>query len=719
MDISFDPLAEGFFRDESLEFAERIGLALKSGARKIPISFDRNILPQAYMRPAVGGASFTFSDSIRYDASREEELIRLHPEEEAAIRARGRKWRAYQEECFQYVSPRHDTLVRAGAEWGGGWGGHSNPDFGLIVNLGTDGIREKIALFRGKNTGDCDWFYRACEDAMDALDILGGRFRDLALEKAGESTDETEKARCLAAARAFGRVPRLPAENFTEAVHAFWLCFTFDGIDSPGRFDQYMLRCYRATGEAERADMLERLWEAFHDTRAWNLCLSGSDENGLDETNELSYAILRLAREKKYQTPNLTLRVHENTPQRLWDELTETLASGIGMPALYNDATVCRALEKLGIPPEDSHDYCMNGCNQIDLMGKSHMGLEDGEVNFAKALEYALHDGVNALNGQAEGLPTGDAASFESYAELENAFYRQLDFLIHQSALAANAAQEKRAAYQPNPFRSCLIEGCLERGLDYRNGGPLYNAGQILAEGIADAGDSLYAVKKLVFEEKKYTMAELVRALDADFEGYEALRADFAACPRFGNDDAEADRPTVDAVGRFLTVLKRHRCYRGGVFTGGCAPYNRAPGYGERIAALPNGRVSRDPLIADCVSAFPGSDRLGPTALMNSVLKYRHDDCGSGFVFMLKFDRKLFATPTGQKGFQALARAFFAEGGQQLTVTVTDAAELLDAKCHPERHAGLIVRVGGYSDYFIHLDPRLQDNVIARTQHGV
>ena len=182
MDISFDPLAEGFFRDESLEFAERIGLALKSGARKIPISFDRNILPQAYMRPAVGGASFTFSDSIRYDASREEELVRLHPEEEAAIRARGRKWRAYQEECFQYVSPRHDTLVRAGAEWGGGWGGHSNPDFGRIVNLGTDGIREKIALFRGKNTDDCDWFYRACEDAMDALDILGGRFRDLALD---------------------------------------------------------------------------------------------------------------------------------------------------------------------------------------------------------------------------------------------------------------------------------------------------------------------------------------------------------------------------------------------------------------------------------------------------------------------------------------------------------------------------------------------------------
>ena len=264
-------------------------------------------------------------------------------------------------------------------------------------------------------------------------------------------------------------------------------------------------------------------------------------------------------------------------------------------------------------------------------------------------------------------------------------------------------------------MRSCLIEGCLEKGRDYRNGGPLYNHGQILAEGIADAGDSLYAVKKLVFDEKKHTMSELLAALDADFAGFEELWRDFSGCEKFGNDLEEVDRITARALNRFFTVLKRHNTYRGGVFTGGCSPYNRVAGYGRRTAALPNGKRKGEPLLADSIAATPGRDTNGPTALIKSVLRYNQNDACSGFVFQNKFEAKLFCSEKGKAAFIALAKAYFANGGQQYTVTVVSPEDLLDAKVHPENHRSLIVRVGGYSEYFVNLDADLQDNVIRRT----
>ena len=422
-----------------------------------------------------------------------------------------------------------------------------------------------------------------------------------------------------------------------------------------------------------------------------------------------------MVRKKGYNTPNLTCRIHRNTPDKLWNAVADTLAIGTGLPALYNDDVVCAALEKIGIPAQDSHDYCMNGCNQIDILGKSHMGLEDGEVNFAKCLEFALHNGVDALNGKKTSAETGDPRTFATYERFERAFMEQLEYVTYNSCSSANVWQHLRGVFQPHPLRSCLIEGCLEKGRDYRNGGPLYNHGQILAEGIADTGDSLYAVKKLVFDEKKYSMSELIDALDADFEGYEQLYRDFRNCEKFGNDIESVDRITAKALNRFFTVLKRNNTYRGGVFTGGCSTFNRAASYGQRTAALPNGKRKGEPLLADSIAATPGRDTNGPTAQIKSVLKYNHSDACSGFVFQNKFEKKLFNTEKGKASFVALAKAYFANGGQQYTVTVVSREDLLNAREHPENYGNLIVRVGGYSDYFVNLSAELQQNVIDRT----
>ncbi len=714
---AFDPMTYGFFEDESAELGERIGLALKEGAKYNPINFDRNILPHISLYRETPGAGFCFPNSLWYVFDNEGKQAAEHPEAAETIKEFDEKFIPYcQTSQTLFRTTEYKKMNEAGALWGGGWGGHSNPDFGRVINLGTEGIREIINKYKEINTEDSDWLYRGCEYAMDALDIYGERFRELAEKLAAECDDPANKKRYEDAAKAFTVIPRKPAYDFNSAVLCFWMVFSFDGVDSPGRFDQFMQRAYELPQKREDVlDALERLWETFHDTRTWNLCLSGSDENWRDMTNGLTYDILEIARKKKYQTPNITLRVHRNTPEELWDAIAETLASGIGMPALYNDEIMCPALEKIGIPPCDSHLYCMNGCNQVDIMGKSHMGLEDGEVIFGKCLELALHNGVDDLTGEEISIKTGDARKFKTYEDVENALMWQISYATFLSCEGANSAQHVRAAFQPNPFRSCLIEGCLERGIDYRNGGPLYNHGQILAEAIADTGDSMWAIKKLVFIEKKYTMEQLIDALEANFEGYDELYYDFSHCEKFGNDIDEVDEITTRILNKFFTLLKRHHTYRGGVFTGGCSPFSRAADYGRRIAALPNGKKKGDPLIADSIAAVPGCDMRGPTSHIKSALKYNHVDSCSGFIFQMKFDKKIFCTPKGKEAFKTLAKAFFAGGGQQYTVTVVNPEDLLDAKIHPDKHKDLIVRVGGYSDYFVNLEEGLQDNVIART----
>lgn len=710
-----DPFLYGYFSDESLTHGERVGLALICAAENLEIKFSLQLLPATGFATKYETSGYAPSEGLWFNTENIALLCEKFPEYRETFSRYIDEINIIQSKVRLLNCPVTDALDNSGAQWGGGWGGHSNPDYGRIINYGTEYIRGIIAENRDKHPDEA-WFYNSCSYALDAIDIMGERYRKAYLEKAGECGNDEDRVFYLRMAKAFETVPKKAAYDFTSAMCSFMLVFALDGSDSPGRFDQYMYCAYQKTENKEEiTDLLDRLWEYFHEKRSWNLCISGSDENGNDETNELTYDILAMVRKKGYQTPNLTCRIHKNTPDRLWSEIADTLAVGTGLPALYNDDVVCTALEKIGIPPADSHDYCMNGCNQIDIHGKSHMGLEDGEVVFAKCLEFALHNGVNAMDGKLISVKTGDPVTFETYERFERAFFEQLEFVTYNSCNSANAYQHMRGVFQPHPLRSCLIEGCLEKGRDYRNGGPIYNHGQILAEGIADTGDSLYAVKKLVYDEKKYTMQELIDALNSDFDGYEKLHHDFKTCEKFGNDSGEVDEITARIVNRFFAFLKRNNTYRGGVFTGGCSTFNRAAGYGMRIAALPNGKRKGEPLLADSIAATPGRDTKGPTAQMKSVLGFNHTEACSGFVFQNKFEKKMFCSEKGKASFIALAKAYFAGGGQQYTVTVVSPEDLIDAKAHPENHGNLIVRVGGYSDYFVNLSEELQDNVIERT----
>jgi formate C-acetyltransferase len=713
--------ARGFLSCESESLAKKIACGLLGAAQSMPLSVSlKTGLPYAFPSDAY---IYSFGSGIVCRGDILDSLIRDCPEEadDFLYMRKEMKRHITPDLIFSVFTEQEIALNNEeGAMWGGGsWLGHAVPDFIDVARYGTDAVREKIEKYRGLNP-DRDNFYDALHLALDALDTLAARFRDMAADMLKTETDAAHIRKLEKIRDTFTHAAKRPCRDFAEACIVYTMVFTFDGIDSPGRFDQYMYDFWSSTDEQLRREYLEYIWEFFHETRTWNLCISGSDENWNDLTNDLCYAVLDVARKYRYQTPNLTMRCHRNTPEKLLREAAKTIASGIGMPTLYNDEAVVPALERLGIPSRDAHEYVMNGCNQIDIQGKSHMGLEDGEVNIAKAVEYALHNGRSGITGRQVAPETGDPRGFGSFEDFYAAFLRQLDYLIDTATGQSNKTQRVLANELANPLRSIFIEGCVEKGIDYKAGGPLYNHGQVLAEGVADAVDSLAAIKKYVYEDKRFTMAELLDALDKNFDGYDDMHHLLKTTElKFGNDNDYVDSIAKDVVDHFNSYLLTVPTFRGGFYGGGCSPFVRAPSYGARTGALPNGKKKGETLLADSIGATPGCDTNGPTALLKSCLKFDHTLPTSGFILNIKFDKKLFESEVGQEGFLALYRAYFGNGGQQISAYTVSADELLDARKHPEKHRNLIVRVGGYSDYFVNLSGELQENVIKRTYHGV
>ena len=715
-----EPFLMGYLNSKYDDIGYRIANGMYERARHSVLSFrDGQTFAGVYDTLEPMGLTFHYGSGIICNEEKIAKNIENNPDCADELKRLAEEMRVIgtQNRVLRAQSTVQAELQAHRVGWGGGqraWCcGHYNPNY--LLKEGTKGVREKVEKYRLINPGK-DVFYDGLILALDTLDLYAKRYRELALEKA-EAAQGEDKERLLRIARALEWVPMNGPRDFFEACQSFWLVFSHDGADSPGRFDQTMIEYYRISDEEDRMKCLEDLWRVFNrHPRTWNLCISGSDENGNDMTNELSYDILKVTAKLRMPAPNLTMRVHKGTPDALWRSAAETLATGVGLPAIYNDDCVCKALIDYGIPKRDAHNYCMNGCNQIDIYGKSHMGLEDGEVSLAKCLEFTLFDGLCGLTGDKLSISTGDASEFKTFEEFFDAYKKQVEYITDQFTDMANKTQKIVSEYCPNAHRSLLIEGCIEKGLDVNNKGPLYSGAQILAEGIADTVDSLAVIKHFVYDTKKYSMSEITAALKADFVGYEEMQKEFSDFMKFGNAESYVDEIYKDVVEHFYKYLLTIPAWRGGTFSGGCSTFSRAAEYGAQTSALPNGRKKGSEIFAESIGAVPGCDKKGPTALLKSVLVLNQTLAKSGNVLQLKFPKKIFNSENGMKGFETLAKTYFANGGQMLQINVVSKEELIDAQKNPHLHRNLIVRVGGYSSNFTWLDKGLQNNVIARTE---
>ncbi|HIE28392.1 TPA: glycyl radical protein [Candidatus Poribacteria bacterium] len=718
--LLIDPFSYAYMNSVGEAHEVRLARAIYAQWSTTPAVIDDTDLIVGRMTDGHSIAGFNFGGGVTCNTGYAEQLIQEHPDRKEEIEAIVQFWRDKTVDSHIHWAEDEQYLSGQNIYWAG-WGGHAILDFTRILAGGTCALRERI---RNAMTMTADEkklsFHKSLLIMCDAIDAFAQNYAETAQKMALEETDAKRKRELEEIAKICSRAPHYGASSFREALQTFWFIHLLDGTDSPGRFDQYMFPYYKKDIENdditkdEAQSLIDHLWQRFNEVRSWNLCVGGLKPDGTDGTNDLTYMCLEATRRCQKIAPNLSLRLHQNSPDELWMKALEVIATGVGMPALYNDDILIPAMMRYGITEEDARDYAMNGCSQIDIQGKSHMGLEDGEVNLLKCLELALNNGFDPLTKQQIGPKTGD--KFESFDDVMKAYKKQVEYATMRVCNAANIVQQAHAETSPNLFRSLFVDDCIDEGMDFKAGGPRYNHGQILTQGIANTADSLAVIKKLVFEEKSVSMAGLMAALQNNFPDEKFRQRLINEVSKYGNDDGYVDSIAQEIVAHFYTELNQHRTWRGGTYGGGSIVFTRAVSFGRHVGATPDGRRAYT-ILVDSVGPTRGLDRNGPTAMLKSVARTPQILAQSTYLLNMKFTPSVLRS--NKEKVMALLKTYFKEGGQQVQVNVVDRKTLLRAKADPDNYSNLVVRVGGFSDYFTQLSHELQEDIIARTEHEV
>jgi len=624
----------------------------------------------------------------------------------------------------------NEESIRRGAPWrwavgnGSSFQGHMVIDYAKILRIGIPGLRREIeAAMSACDDPEREPFYRALILYCDNMSDLCRRYAAKAREMKAEEVSETRRRELAEIAEICDSISMRPPESFREALQLFWFTFLLDGNDDPGRFDQFMFPFYRdnlADGKIKREfvrGLLEELWYKMEQVRAWSLVLAGQTPDGEDASNDLTYLCLEVTSDLRVTNPAVALRFFSGSPRRLWRVAMRCIARGGGMPALVNDDAVIHALVTSGVPLQDARDYAMGGCIEFQISGKSNFGGEDGHINLAKCLELALNDGKCPRTGEILGVRTGDPSAFGTFDYVFDAYKRQVKAAVDNIIIQCNVGQEIKSKQGVKLFRSLLIDDCIARGLDCEGGGARYGNGQILTNGIVVVADSLAAIRTLVFEEKSVSMPQILQALKDDWQGHESLRQRVLhRAPHYGNDDARVDGLAREVAEHIWSLLRQKRTNRGGHYTGLVVYFTRQLYFGRQTGATPDGRFSED-VLEDSMGPWPGRDINGPTAMFKSASGIPQELAAGGVILNLKLPPSCLDNDEGIEKSIDLIRSYFALGGQQVQITVANADDLQAAMREPEKWRHLIVRVGGYSDYFVTLDPKLQESIIQRTEY--
>ncbi|MCL2740812.1 MAG: hypothetical protein FWE70_01695 [Oscillospiraceae bacterium] len=569
---------------------------------------------------------------------------------------------------------------------------------------------------------DLESFYMGMHYILDTFAILIQRTAMACFDAAKNERDPDLRRNMLDLHADLTHISAEPPETFRQALQLVWFAHIMADTDTFGRFDKYLYPFYERDlrkGTITEDDALYLL-KAFmvkvdEASDIQNMTVGGLMPNGSPSYSGLTSLILRAVREAGYKGPNLCLRVNGHMDDALWTEAYRLMRTGQGLPALYSDDVMVAQLTGAGIPLRHARDYCLAGCSQIMVPGRCQFVNDIGLMNVAKILELTLYGGVDLAKSKADsGFSTGDIASYDGFEGLMEAFKLQLAHYAAMEASVNNKIVGLVSRKEGYAFRTLFVEDCLAKGRNIYNGGALYNNTQLECIGITNAADSLYAIKKVIYDEGFATPAELRDALLANFEGYGRLRSELMKAPKFGNDDDGVDTVRADITRFLFDELRRQDSFVGGKYVPGEVIFVVHDPQGKNTGATPDGRLDGE-CLADSAGASQGKDISGPTALLNSVLKIPVDGLCTTIVCNMRFSKSLFSN-NGRKPM-SLIRSFFREGGQQIQVNVTDKNELLRAMEEPGRHMDLIVRVGGYSAYFQTLSRRLQMDVINRMEY--
>lgn len=605
----------------------------------------------------------------------------------------------------------------------GGDPGHFHPDYEKLFRLGIGGILQEIDSLKNRpgRTAEQRTFYDACRMAMEGMAAFARRTGDACADMAAKDPADAASWRDLAAI--CRRVAGPPPATFHEAIQLMFLAeialwFGEDhGLTSPGRMDQTLRPFYEAdlaAGRITRQQAFELICCLYiHMNRilwpgsAVAVMVGGRDRQGTDVTNDLTYLCLAARLATKVVYPTVGVAWHEGTPRELMDFCVRMLATGIGDPAFFNDELISQGLRDHGVSEADSHNYMNSTCVEIKVVGASNMWVTAPYFNLPRGL-------LAEMEFVAKGMRP-EPATFD---ELQQRVRANLADRVREAAQRLDQVWTERSRTGGFPLASCVISDCLERGCDYDRGGARYNWVENSFVGLANLVDGLLAVKHVVYDRKEMSLAELCGVLQKNFEGHEALRQRILnTLPKYGNDDPAADRFAGEWAETLIRATESNRVGLHG-YVPGFFCWIMHERMGSETGATPDGRLSGWPL-ADGAGAAQGREKRGPTASVLSTTSWSHRKALGGLVHNAKFSKALFKNQEARDALRGVIETYLRRGGFEMQINVVGKETLLDAQKHPEQYQDLLVRVAGYSDYFVHLNEKMQAEVIARTEHEV
>ena len=608
---------------------------------------------------------------------------------------------------------------------------HTILGYQQVLELGFEGLAAQVrAQIEAQPDAPADQqaFRQSLLEVAEAGCSLGKRYAARARQLRANNCDPARAGELERLEEVLEQVPARPARSFYEAVQSLWFAHIIntweDGINanSLGRLDQILYPYYRKDidqgrlTEAEAFELLCCLWiKLYRDYDVQQSTVGGLRPDGLDGTNALSYLMLDVTQALDF-VRCLSVRLHKDSPELLLRRSLEIVGAGKGIPFFFNDEVLIPALTDSGIALEDARDYAPIGCIEITIPGEANPHAVSNRINLLKCLELALNQGRSMVTGETFGPNSGDPAAFETIEAVIAAYQQQVEYLVERMVEENLRLQSVYRLTSPMPYKSLLTAGCLESGRDFNNQGAKYDYHESMPMGIPNVADSLAALQKLVFEERKFTLAEVIEALKNNYPR-EGLRQELLRrAPKFGNDEDAVDNLAARVFRHYCDLMKRISAQSGIAFFAQPFTFVWLVEAGERTAATPDGRRQGDNL-AYSISPMQGRDFRGLTALINSLSKLPQRLAPGSTSAIVEIEPGLFSET--QIGYLAtLLQTAVEKGVGQLQFNVVNADTLRKAQAEPERYRSLAVRVSGFSQRFCLLDRKMQDHIIARTKHG-